>query len=103
MVNRKHLDLLCRSLSGKWTEYDKAAIDNSLVDFDGAAIAKDFFREYGYRRLKCCICGCDFYDRTGCNPEPIIPITEDGDMPVCCHSCDYLFVLPARLGAVARD
>lgn len=94
--NRKHLDLLGRSFTGNWTEEDKAEVEKGLEGFTGATIARDYFRANGYRRLKCSICGCDFYDRTGCNPDPIIPITEDGDMPVCCQTCNFLFVIPAR-------
>lgn len=58
--------------------------------------AKKYFEENNMKRLKCCICGCDFYDRTGNNPDPII---EDEDS-VCCPACNQLFVIPKRMELV---
>ncbi len=54
--------------------------------------AKEYFEKNGYKRMKCCICGCDFYDYTGNNPDPIV---KDEDSR-CCALCDRLFVIPAR-------
>lgn len=56
-------------------------------------IAKNFFKTNGMKKLNCCICGCDFYGCTGNNPWPI---ADDG---VCCHDCNFRFVIPARLAA----
>ena len=96
VTNKAHLNLLARSIAGKWTAEDDAATEAGLAQFEGIELAREVFKENHYRRLKCCICGCDFYDRSGCNPDPVVPITEDGDMPVCCHSCDAMFVIPMR-------
>lgn len=58
-------------------------------------IARDYFREKGMKKLTCCICGCDFYDWTGHNPDPVVPDGED--LPCCCQSCNDRFVIPARM------
>lgn len=94
--NKNHIDLLVRSLSNNFTASDRAATKKSLENFSGVQVARDYFKKNNYRKWKCCICGCDFYDRTGCNPDPVVPITEHGEMPVCCHDCNALFVIPAR-------
>ena len=57
-------------------------------------IAKKYFEENGMEKFTCCICGCDFYDYTGCNPDPVVT-DEDA---VCCHECDRTFVWAARSG-----
>ena len=54
--------------------------------------AKDYFKAHGMQKLTCCICGCSFFDYSGCNPDPIV----DDDESVCCHDCDKRFVSPAR-------
>ena len=42
--------------------------------------------------FKCCICGKEFRDFTGCNPWPVV----DDEDSVCCHECDRKVVWPAR-------
>lgn len=60
--------------------------------------AKRFFKEQNMKKFTCCICGCDFFDWTGCNPEPVMDSeNEDGTENVCCNSCNERIVLPARL------
>ena len=98
ITNTNHLALLKRSMTGNWNDEDKQATADSLQVFDGVEAARAFFQERMERKWKCCICGCDFWDRTGCNPDPIVAITEDGNMPVCCPTCNNRFVMPARLG-----
>ena len=56
------------------------------------SIVENYFKKNGMKKYTCCICGCEFYDFTGCNPDPVV---NDEDA-VCCHSCDNLFVFPAR-------
>ena len=55
-------------------------------------IAQDYFDEEEMTKFTCCICGCDFYDWTGNNPDPVV----ESDTEVCCHSCNHRFVIPAR-------
>lgn len=88
------VNLLEKSLTGNWTDEDKEEVECGLKDFKGAAIAKKYFRDRNMRKITCCICGCDFYDQTGCNPWPIM----DGENNSCCHRCDDLFVQPVRSG-----
>ena len=46
--------------------------------------AKRFFKEQNMKKFTCCICGCDFFDWTGCNPEPVMDLeNEDGSENVC--------------------
>ena len=61
--------------------------------------AKEYFEKNGYKRQKCCICGCDFYDFSGNNPAPIV----DDEDSVCCPLCDRLFVIPAREAEFTDD
>ena len=93
-IQNKRLKMLVRSLSGAWTDEDKERTRKDLEGFDGEEIAKHFFREKHMRRFRCCICGCDFWDYTGCNPAPIV----NDENAVCCHRCDTFFVIPARIG-----
>ena len=93
-IQEKRLELLKRSMTGAWTEEDTARTEKDLESFNGLDMAGGFFRNQHMRKFKCCICGADFWDYTGCNPDPII---ED-ENAVCCHDCDRLFVLPARIG-----
>ena len=52
---------------------------------------------------KCCICGREFEDYSGCNPWPVVVDDEDGEVrSVCCHYCDCTVVIPARL-RMARE
>ena len=57
-------------------------------------VARKFFEERGMEKYNCCICGCDFYDNSGCNPDPVVSDPE----AVCCHECDRRFVQAARCG-----
>lgn len=45
---------------------------------------------------KCCICGEEF-EGYGNNPWPVM---EDGR---CCDDCNHDYVVPARLGQIARE
>ena len=90
---------LIRSMTG-WTEEDARQTDADLNNSDALPIAKEFFRAEGMRKFKCCICGCEFWDRTGNNPWPIVD-TEDEeteDFPVCCNECNGNFVYAERCG-----
>ena len=63
-------------------------------------VAKKYFEKKGMKKLTCCICGCDFWDWSGCNPWPVVDISLDENQDaVCCHECDYTFVQNARMGA----
>ena len=93
-IQEKRLELLERSMTGTWTKEDTARTEKDLEDFNGLAIAGEYFRNSHMRKFKCCICGAEFWDYTGCNPDPVI-VDENA---VCCHRCDWLFVLPARIG-----
>ena len=95
-TNKKHFELMKRSMSEKWNEEDKAAVEAGLENFEGLPVVAEFFRRNYYRKLKCCLCGCYFYDKTGCNPWPIVDTPEDGEDIVCCQSCNG-FVLNARM------
>ena len=57
-------------------------------------IANDYFVNEGMSKHTCCICGCEFYDWTGNNPDPVIDIKKYPDA-VCCSSCNERFVIPA--------
>lgn len=46
----------------------------------------------GMQKFTCCICGCDFYDYSGNNPDPV----EDGENKVCCLSCNERIVSKER-------
>ena len=60
-------------------------------------IAKKFFKDHRLEKQTCCICGCDFYDWTGNNPDPVV---TDPDA-VCCYTCNLYFVIPMRQARVA--
>ena len=47
---------------------------------------KEGYEKYfeGMQKMTCCICGCDFYDYSGHNPDPVV---NDGKS-VCCSSCN---------------
>lgn len=93
MIHENRVDMLTKSFSNAWTDEDKREVEESLIDFKGLDFAKTFFKEKNMRKYTCCICGCDFYDQTGANPDPIM----DGGKYSCCHDCDTRFVLPMRL------
>lgn len=87
------VEMLGKSYTNTWTDEDKQEIEKSLVDFKGLPVAKDYFKNRNMRKFTCCICGCDFYDWTGCNPYPIM----DGEKYTCCHDCNDRFVMPTRI------
>ena len=91
----KRIELLCRSFRDEWNDEERLQQARDLETFDGPQVAKDYFRDKKMRKLTCSICGCTFWDRTGRNPDPVIPDDEEA---VCCAYCDETFVLPARSG-----
>ena len=44
----------------------------------------------------CCICGKKF-NTFGNNPEPLMPLEDNGKENRCCDSCDWKYIVPVRL------
>ena len=91
--------MITKSFSNSWTKEDKKQIRDSFKDFKGREDAKKAFINANMRKFTCCICGCDFIDWTGNNPYPF----GDGEKQSCCHECNRLFVLPARLAMIGKE
>lgn len=93
-MGQARADKIGRSYTDTWTEEERRRSQSDIAGSHALKIAKDYFKSRTMRKYKCCICGCQFWDWTGCNPAPIV---EDDDKSVCCHDCDRRFVIPVRL------
>lgn len=99
-VCKNRVNRMSRSFSGQWTEAERQQTEADIAGSDALPVAKEYFRAEGLRKFKCCICGCDFWDRTGNNPWPIVETLDEEteDFPVCCHECNSIFVMAVRVG-----
>ena len=92
-LQQARVDRLIRSYKGEWNEEEKRRIQESLDTFSGCEDVKWIFEQMQMSRFRCCVCGCEFWDRTGCNPYPVV----DDENAVCCDACNKKIVIPIRI------